>query len=139
MDCFPRDTNGFDEAIVLPRPPFVSVSSVKYTPYNAATVTISAADYQVDLTADAHGFPREARILPAVGKMWPSDTLRVMKGVEVRFVSGYGVDPLTVPEQIRLAIKQLVALWYRNRDSIGCMPEHVANVLTGSVGGYAFV
>ena len=137
LDCFPRDTNWYDEAIILPRPPIQSVTSVKYTPYNAGIVTVSSTDYYLDNASDNHGSPREARVMPVVGKTWPSDRLRVLNGVEVRFVAGYGVAA-SVPEHIRAAINQLVAFWYQNRDTIGQMPEHVGNTLTGTVGGYAF-
>src|SRR6266576_5349433 len=105
--------------ILLPRPPLQSVTSVKYTPYNAAQLTLDPATYQVDLSNTL-----APRIAPNFDKLWPTDVLQSVNGVVVRFVTGYG-NAAAVPEPIQLAIKQLVAFWFYNRDATGTIPESV--------------
>lgn len=129
LDAFPQASGYVDEPICLPLQPISSVTSVKYTPYNAGVVTMSAADYFVDTATR-----RESRIVPNVGKVWPADLLRIANGVEVRFVSGYGAAAANVPEQIRQIIKQLVTYWYQNREAKDELPRAIENQLVESSG-----
>lgn len=98
-----------DGPIEVPRPPLQSVTSVKYTKSGGSVVTLAATEYYVD-TASEPG-----RVVLNVDKSWPSDELRSANGIEVRFVAGYGAAS-TVPEQIKDAVKELVAHWYEHRD-----------------------
>lgn len=138
-DCF------FDKfpytgcAIKLPRPPVISVASVKYTPNGAGQLTMSASDYFVDNTLDRDSRPREAEISTVIGKAWPGDQLQVANGVVVRFTSGFGPAATDVPEYLRATIKQIVAFWYRNRETAGCMSQAVKDIIAGGVGGFAVV
>jgi len=38
---------------------------------------------------------------------------------QVAFTAGYGATASTVPDPIKLAIKQIVAYWYKNRGDCG--------------------
>ena len=116
--------------IVLPRPPVQSVTFVKYTPYNQSPVTMDPATYQVD-TSNVLA----PRIVPTFDRMWPTDLLQSVNGVNVRFIAGYGA---VVPEQIGLAIKQLVAYWFKNRDAMGTVPESVDQLLSDMTGGFTY-
>lgn len=119
--------------ILLPRPPLQSVTSVKYTPYNAAQATLDPATYQVDVSNTL-----APRIAPNFDKLWPTDVLQSVNGVVVRMVTGYGAAAANVPEQIRLALKELVAYWYYNRNAVGSIPEGINELLAESTGGFTY-
>lgn len=123
-----------DVPITLPRFPVLSVGSVKYTPYNSTQQTLSSANYIVD-TANL----RQARIIPNIGQLWPFDLLQAINGVVIRFDAGYAASAAGVPEQAKLAIKQLVARWYFQRDAIGEMPTAVEQLLLEETGGVTYV
>lgn len=108
LDRFPGYS---DEAIEIPLPPLISVSSVSYVDTAGDTQTWSAAEYQVD-TASEPG-----RLVPAYGYKWPS-TRDQLGSVTIRFVAGYGSDPADAPERIRLAVAQLAAHWYNEREAL---------------------
>src|SRR6266566_3106291 len=113
--------------LVLPRPPLQSVTFVKYTPFGASPITMDSATYQVD-TSNVLA----PRIMPNFDRLWPTDLLISANGVNVRFIAGYGA---TAPEQISLAIKQLVAYWFYNRDAVGTVPDAVDQLLSEVTGG----
>lgn len=127
---FPDAFGKREMPIILPRPPVQSVTFVKYTPYNQAPVTMDPATYQVD-TMNVLA----PRIVPTFDRMWPTDLLQSVNGVNVRFIAGY--LPV-VPEQISLAIKQLVAYWFYNRDATGTVPESVNQLLSETTGGFTY-
>lgn len=74
--------------IWLPKPPLVSVSSVKYVDTAGVQQTLATTDYQVD----AVSIP--GRIVPAYGKSWPT-TRNQPNAVEITYLAGY-VTPWTV-------------------------------------------
>lgn len=99
------------DPLVLPRPPLVSVTSVKYHDADGATATtLSSSSYIVDAAS------QPGRIQLHDGEEWPSDTLRPANGVEVRIVAGYG-SASAVPEHLKQAIYLLLGNWYENRES----------------------
>jgi uncharacterized phiE125 gp8 family phage protein len=97
--------------IQLPRPPLVSVTSVKTTDSAGVEATWPATKYQV-ITQGSPG-----RIVPAYGESWPSTTLRAANGIAVRYVAGYG-DADDVPEQYKQAMLLLIGHWYENREAV---------------------
>lgn len=133
LDEFPVDDWWISQPIILPRAPLISVTSVKYTPDGVSTQTVSASDYYVD-TSNIF----VPRILPNINKSWPGDLLRVANGVEIRFVVGYGTGAESVPEQTRLALNQLVAYWYENRDAMNEIPQPVDDLLSESPGAWVY-
>lgn len=107
IDAFPH----VDGAIVFPKYPLSSVTSVTYYDDDLSTSTVfSSSNYQVDT------FKRPPRIVLKNGASWPSDSLRLSSGVVVRFVAGYGASGSNVPEDIKHAIKLLVGQLYANRE-----------------------
>jgi uncharacterized phiE125 gp8 family phage protein len=95
-------------SIQLPRPPLASVSNVQ-TFDNTDTGTVwDPGNYYVD-TASEPG-----RIALRLGCVWPVP-LRLVNGIMIEYVAGYGNDGSSVPEPIKLAIKQLATHWYENR------------------------
>ena len=106
MDRFPPDE------ILLPKQPLVSITSVAYKDTADASQTLVV---DTDYTVDAFSIP--GRIVPAFTKSWPA-TRGHIDDVTVTFIAGYG-DETTVPQQIKQAIKLMVADWYWNRGPEG--------------------
>lgn len=103
LDAFPAN----DEAIKLPRPPLISVTSVKYIDANGVEQTMSSSDYIVDKTK-LYG-----EIALAYAKTWP--TARAQRNaVTVRFDAGYGA-PAAVPEPLKSAMKLVLGDLYGQR------------------------
>lgn len=106
LDAFP----GGDGAIVIPKYPLSSVTSITYHDDDLSTSTVfSSSNYQVDT------LKRPPRIVLKDGVSWPTDSLRHSSGVVVRLVAGYGAAS-TVPEDIKHAVKLLVGSMYQNRE-----------------------
>ena len=104
LDAFPTG------AIVIPKYPLVSVSSVTYHDDDLSTSTVfSSSNYQVDTAK------RPPQIVLKSGQSWPGDSLRLSSGVVVRFVAGYGAAS-AVPADIKHAIKLLVGQMYAHRE-----------------------
>ena len=111
-----------DGAIVFPRYPLSSVTSITYHSEDLTTSTVfSSASYQVDTRK------RPPRVVIKNGSSWPADSLRLSSGVVVRFVAGYGAAASAVPEDIKHAVKLLVGQMYAHRE-----PE-VTNAALGKV------
>lgn len=106
-------------AIVLPRPPLISVSSITYVDEDGDTQTWSSAEYDVDANSEP------GRITPAYNYTWPS-TRDQANAVTITFVAGYGAAS-AVPKKILAAIKFLAAHWYEHRESV------VIGTITSSV------
>jgi len=101
FDCFPPSPFN------LPRPPLVSITSIKYYDTDETEYTVSSDDYIVD-TCEI------GRVSLQHGGTWPSTTLRPVNGVIVRFVAGYGAAA-DVPESVKDAIYLYCAYRYENR------------------------
>lgn len=107
LDAFPHG----DGAIVFPKYPLSSVTSITYYDDDLSTSTVfSSASYQVDV------LKRPPRIVLKSGSSWPTDSLRLSSGVVVRFVAGCGAAASAVPEDIKHAVKLLVGAMYVNRE-----------------------
>jgi uncharacterized phiE125 gp8 family phage protein len=101
--------DAFETEIILPGWPVKSVSSVTYVDIDGATQTIDSADYQLDIKGD------KVRLRPSYGLSWPTPRL-INAAVSISYVVGEAqvdIEPL-----IKLAIKQMVAHWYENREAI---------------------
>ena len=109
-DSFP-DGHG---TIDLPRPPLVSVTSVKYTTVTSTTAqTLAATSYIVDTNSEP------GRIALKDGEAWPTDDLRDVGGVEVRYIAGYATLATGVPQAARHYIRLLSGHWYTHREAVG--------------------
>lgn len=100
----------------IPGLPIQSVASILY--YNSAgtQVTWSSSEYQVDFYT--------GKLQPAPGYSWPTIQRR-KGGIAISYTAGFGATAASVPPQIRLAIRLLVAHWYENRSAVfaGTMTE----------------
>jgi uncharacterized phiE125 gp8 family phage protein len=97
------------QAILLPRPPLVSVDSVQFYDPAGTLQTLDPSAYTVQV-----GTP--GRVAPAPGHYWPATQDR-LGSVVVRFTAGFGTDPAAVPASVPVAVKLLVGHWYRNREA----------------------
>ncbi len=91
--------------VYLPRPPFVSITHVKYTPTDGDEVTVDAADY--------------TRVTDS---MLQRITLTDLGGdsqsgvMEIEYLAG-AADPEEVPAPLRQASLMLVGHWLENRSA----------------------
>ena len=104
LDGFPSSGE-----VLIPRPPLVSVTSVKYLDAAGVQQTMTASDYVVDVAQ------QPGRVFLAYGANWPTIQTR-QNAVVIRFVAGYGAAA-SVPESIKAAVKLLVGHWYENREA----------------------
>lgn len=108
---FKIDDN-WPDAITLPCPPVVSVTTVSYVDANGATQTLSGALYQLDKGM------LFGRIVPAYSASWPQ-VRRQVDSITVRFTAGY----TQIPEPLRQAILLLTSHFYDNRQPVGSVQE----------------
>lgn len=100
-------------SIPFPRgTPLQSVTSVKYTdPLTGNQLTLNAGLYTVNIKKEP------GLVVPSYGNVWPTPKC-VENAVEIRFVAGYGASGSAVPEELKQAIKVLIASMYANREHI---------------------
>jgi phage conserved hypothetical protein, phiE125 gp8 family len=99
---------GDDEAIWLPRPPLISVTSVTYLDTAGVSQTWSSSLYTV--TAPAGPKASAGSIVPNYGQIYPA-TRDVVNAVTIRFVAGYGAAT-EVPALIKTCLKEHVRANY---------------------------
>jgi uncharacterized phiE125 gp8 family phage protein len=109
LDYFPSEDRHDYGSIVVPNPPLVSVTSVKYYDDAGTLQTLSASGYRV-----LAGTP--GRIAPAHLNDWP-DAREHPDAVVARYVAGYGAAS-AVPQSLRQAILLLAGHWYENREAV---------------------
>jgi uncharacterized phiE125 gp8 family phage protein len=104
MDCFPA------YLIELPRPPSISLTSIKYIDTNGDVQTLDSSKYTTDFNSYV------ARLVPAFNEVWPT-TRRVIDAVTIEYQAGYGAAS-DVPETIKQAIRLMIGEWYLYREAI---------------------
>lgn len=97
----PRFPDG-NAPIDLPRPPFVSVTSVTYTNAAGASIVMPAQDY----TVTPGIVLSQLRPAPAQVKVWP-DTYDQADAVRIRYVAGYSQIPTPILSWMLLTIGTL--------------------------------
>ena len=102
---------GFSDVMSLPCAPLQSVTSVKYIDTDGVQQTLAASFYDVDTVSEP------GRVLLAYEQTWPT-ARSVYNAIEIIYVVGYGATSGTVPEQFRVAIWQLAAHAFENREPI---------------------
>lgn len=124
QDNWPQP-QGNDNAsyVALPRPPLVSVSSVKLYDEDDNFTVWDAGNYFVDNAREP------GRLVLRSGAVWPTFE-RAANGIAIEYVAGYGSDVASVPETIKTAIKQLVAHWYEHRGDAALSPSTRGDTMT---------
>ncbi len=102
--------DGFPYQINPPRPPLVSVVSIKYKDTDNADQTVSTDDYQVDI------YSTVGRIRPNQNESWPA-TYAQMGVVVVEYIAGYGARA-NVPDDIQAAILLTIGHLYEHREDV---------------------
>lgn len=106
------DLPRFAHTIVLPSPPLVSVTSVKYYDTNNSLQTVTANDYEVNLPA------REIEL--ADNASWP-DIYARHDAVQITYEAGYQLESVSpvasAPAALVHAMKMLVGDMYENREA----------------------
>jgi uncharacterized phiE125 gp8 family phage protein len=93
------------------RSPIKSVTSITYVNSSAGTTsTMPSSDYVVST------YERPGCISLAYNASWPSVRSQP-NNVTVTYVAGHSTISSGVPHNVKLAIQQVVAHWYRNRES----------------------
>lgn len=94
----------------LPKPPLISVTSIKYYDFEGTETTWATTEYIVDTDSEP------GRITLAYNKLIPTTILQPINGIKIRYVVGYGAAS-DVPESVKQAIKLLVGDSNENRES----------------------
>lgn len=140
FDDFPASANGYFDRLVrqqgpspqwlpngaailyLPKPPLVSVASVKYYDSSGTQQTYDPARYFVSTGLGS-------RIQPTVGNVWPVVRQQI-DGVVVRYTAGLA-NAAAVPQNVKAAMKLMVGHWYENREEtvVGTIINSVPNAV----------
>lgn len=111
LDAFPcSSADNRWGAIVLPRPPLQSVTSITYVDQSGVSQTLSTSVYEVDTR------PYLGEVRPKYNQSWPS-TRDQKNAVIVRYNAGY-VDADSIPENMKMAVRFLTGDLYYNREDI---------------------
>lgn len=108
LDDFP------DGNLVLPRPPLAELQQIDY--YDPSDELVS---YDTDTLSDFVNadYDAEPAIVYPIAGYWPA-TSGDPGRVKITYSCGYGAEASSVPESVKLAIKQTVAHWYEHRESV---------------------
>lgn len=90
-----------DWELCLPRPPFVSLTSIAYVDSDGDTQTLDPSLYEVSLESPAV-------VNPAYSRVWPETRTGKREAVTITYVAGYGPDSTTVPDEFKNLIAELV-------------------------------
>lgn len=94
----------------LPRAPLISITSITTFDTEGDGVVWQSGNYLAD-TGN-----RPGRVVLEVGGTWPIPT-RPAAGIVILYVAGHA-DAAAVPRSLRLAILQIAAHWYENRELV---------------------
>lgn len=125
LDAFPFG----NDAIILPRPPLIAITSIVYTDTSQQVQTLANTEYTVDIQSEP------GRIMPAYTKIWPL-ALPHINTVTITYTAGYGATAAAVPLSIKQAILAMVSTLYENRSTVVIgqtvvpIPDYVRNIVT---------
>lgn len=108
-----------DGIIPIPKPPLISITSVKYIDQDGTEQTFSSSDYLVVAPAGPaaqHGF-----VALGYGKSWPAARYQ-RAAIKVRFQAGYGAAA-DVPAQLRQACLLVFGEMYDHREDQNLDPS----------------
>lgn len=118
LDCFPACGE------IKLRGPLSSVSWLKYYDTDGANTTVSSDNYWVD----ENSIP--PRIQLANWFFPPAVQVGRPGAVQVRFVAGYASAD-SVPAELKLAIMELVAHWYQQREAVASVGNYAKGIPFG--------
>ena len=98
------------DALVLPGYPVNEVTEITYIDAEGAEQTLDADVYRL-IPGD------RGKVLLAYGKNWPAIAFNQYGPVTVTFVAGYGASASSVPQKIKLLLKQVIAAAYEHAEA----------------------
>ncbi|WP_420408300.1 head-tail connector protein [Hoeflea sp.] len=99
-------TDAFGTALIIPVSPVISVASITYVDLDGVTQTLSSSTYSLINRLETPA------IFPVHGAEFPK--ARDYPGsITVTLDAGYGEDVADIPSQLRMAVMQTVADWFR--------------------------
>jgi uncharacterized phiE125 gp8 family phage protein len=98
--------------IILPRSPWLSVSSITYTDTAGATQTLASSEYH------AYSVDNIGRVVLKSTSSWPATLGTGALDVTVNFTAGYGAASANIPAALRHAVLLQAAHLYDNRSSV---------------------
>lgn len=107
--------------------PVSAITSINYYDSNDDQQLLDSDNYELCTNN------RQPKVRPVYGETWPV-TYDRFNAVEIIFVAGYGAAA-AVPQVAKLAIQELVAYWYENRETVNVgdiphkMPWMVENLM----------
>lgn len=102
--------DSFPDEIILPKPPCISVDSVKYVNGSGTLTTLATSEYQVDL------YSEPARIRPVTTFPTPKEQY---DSVIITFTCGYnGVETESLPDDLKTSMLMLIKYLFDNRDAV---------------------
>jgi uncharacterized phiE125 gp8 family phage protein len=102
--------DAFSRVVVLPRPPIVSITSIKYIDAAGALQTLAPSAYVLDPDSEP------GRVVPAFGTSWPA-TQCIVNAVKVRYTAGYA-DAGSIPASIKDWIKVRINTLFEHREQL---------------------
>jgi hypothetical protein len=93
--------------IELPTSPLLSVDT--FNSYNEGDDASAFTDFYTDTNS------RPGRVALRSGSVWPIAS-RGVNNYTIDYTAGFGADEAAVPADIKIAIRQIVAHWYENRE-----------------------
>lgn len=101
-----------DGVIPIPKPPLISITSVKYVDQDGAEQTFPDTDYMV--VAPAGPAAQHGYVALGYGKAWPSARYQ-RASIKVRFQAGYA-SAADVPAQLKQAVLLVFGEMYDHRE-----------------------
>lgn len=139
LDAFPFiGMSGADQRIELPKPPLVSVVSVKYIDANGVLQSFRGGSPIADLyriSAPAGDYATRGYVEPLYGQRWP--TARAETGaVRIQYTCGYGSTSAAMPQLVRGILCFLVGHFDQYRSgtqdqAVAAIPLGVKDMLDG--------
>jgi hypothetical protein len=124
--AYPGRVSANDGRVELPMSPLIAVTSVDYLDTSGVPQVLDPSAYQVST-----GTP--GWIFPDYGTFFPLSQPRPA-AVNITYTAGYGTDPSTVPKTILMAMRLLVANYYRHRTTDVPAPQAVVNLVRSAKG-----
>lgn len=120
--------------VILPRPPLLAITHVKYLDTAAAEQTWASTNYQVRGAAPVSGstpdpFVSNGWIETVAGVSWPSmvtDTIRILR---ITYTAGYGTKVSQVPTDLVQAVYLLIGAMYERREDDAAVTSSAALAL----------
>lgn len=95
----------------LPKPPLVSITSIKYVDEAGVEHTVANTVYDLDIDSEP------GRLFFKPNQSWPSDTLWPYGAVRIRYVAGWA-NAAAVPQKIKNAMLLGIGHLYENREQV---------------------